>query len=80
MILFFYEDFIFFIHEREQREAETREAGSMQEARYETWFRDSELKADTQPLSHPGIPQLVFLYSLGKYLIVQLLDHKVIYF
>ena len=41
-----------------QREAETREAGSMQGAQYGTRSRDRpEPKADAQPLSHPGIPK-----------------------
>ena len=46
-----------------EKEAKTQtegEVGFSQGAQYGTWFQilgsDPEPKADTQPLSHPGIP------------------------
>ena len=69
--IYFFLRFYLFIHER-QREAETQaegEAGSMQGARCGTrsWIPGShpEPKADTQPLSHPGIPK-DFIYLFMK--------------
>ena len=64
--LIFFQDFIFFTHER-HREAETQaegEAGSMQEPDAgldpRTPGSRPEPRADTPPLSHPGAPGLLF--------------------
>ena len=67
--------YFLFIHERHRarkREAETQaegEAGPMQGAQCGTRSLDPgscpELKADAQPLSHPGIPHLILKLPLG---------------
>ena len=61
----FFLRFYLFIHERERREAETHaeaEAGSTQRADVgldpEALGSRPEPKADAQPLSHPGIPEV----------------------
>ena len=63
ILLCFFKDFIYSFTRDTERKAETQaegEAGSSQGARCGTWSPDSgshpEPKADTQPLSHPGIP------------------------
>ena len=68
-IIFFFLRFYLFIHERHtQREAETQvegEAGSTQGARRGIRSRDPRTspwaEGGTKPLSHPGIPDIIFL-------------------
>ena len=54
--------------ERERQRQTEGEAGSPQEARCGTRSPDPgpcpELKADAQPLSHPSIPVILFLFFL----------------
>ena len=60
-IFFFKDRFYLFIHERHtERSRDTEgEAGSLQETQWGTWSLDPgslpEPKADTQPLSQPGV-------------------------
>ena len=62
---FFFLKILLFIHEREREGGRDRgEAGSSQGAQGRTQSPDPtshpELKADTQPLSHPGVPAFHF--------------------
>ena len=53
-------------HTEAETQAEGEEVGSTQGARHGTRSRDSGSrpgpKADTQPLSHPGVPATLILY------------------
>ena len=58
-IYLFLKDFIYLFTRDTHRDAETQaegEAGSLRGARCGTWSQDPGPKADTQPLSHPGVP------------------------
>ena len=71
---FFFLKIYLFIHERHrEREADTQAAGSLQGARWRTQSgipgSHPGLKADAQPLSHPGVPG-----SPGSTIAIAILD------